>query len=141
MVAFVDTSVLVAVLYPESFHLAAVAALRRADARLISALVQIEVASAISKKVRMGEIHRSKGQAILTLLNSQLDEGVFEMVPTSAAGFHQAYEWIVGMNTSLRAADAIHLACAAEHDATLVTADRQLSESAAALGIDYKLVK
>ena len=43
-------------------------------------------------------------------------------------------------NLGLRAADALHIAIAAGHGATICTLDRRLAEAASALGVNAALV-
>jgi predicted nucleic acid-binding protein len=51
-----------------------------------------------------------------------------------------ARDWIGLFNTRLKSLDAIHLAIASSEGMTLVTADQEISESAATLSLDIMLL-
>ena len=137
---FIDTSVVVAYLCPEPLHGRAVRAMSGARGRLVSPLVRVEVASALSLKARTGEMDDKSARLVANELSRQIDDGVFIMREVGTADHRQAHDWIMALRTPLRPADAIHLACAASHGATLLTADRQLAASAKLLGVKCKLI-
>ena len=102
---------------------------------LISVLTEVEVASALARWVRGGEITESDAKRISTAFKEDLNEGRFERCPLSAHHFKRAQRWIEGRQTPLRTLDALHLASAASEGAELVTEDRALLRAAATLGV------
>jgi predicted nucleic acid-binding protein len=138
---FIDTSVLVAYLCPEALHEHAVRAMSGTSPRLITPLVRVEVASALSLKTRTGEMDAKSARLVVGELSRQIDDGIFILREVGTEDYRQAHDWIMAFNTSLRAADAIHLACAASHGATLLTADKLLAASAKSLGVKCKLIR
>lgn len=138
---FIDTSVLVAWLCPEAMNDAAARAMSDAGVRLISPLVRVELASALSIKTRTGEMPLRSARMVLTELSKLIDQGVFVIRAIEPEHYRQASDWIATFSTPLRAADAVHLACSAAWGAVLLTTDRQLAASAAVLGVKHKLVR
>jgi len=59
----------------------------------------------------------------------------FTVVPVSRLQFRTAVRFVEQHVLGLRAGDALHLAICADHGATLCTLDRQLSDTASALGV------
>lgn len=101
---------------------------------LVSDFAAAEVASALSRLVRMGLLDGADAAARL---------GDFEIwraataspVDIHAADARLAYALVRRFDLRLRAPDALHLAIARRLDANLVTLDRRLADAAAALGV------
>jgi hypothetical protein len=64
----------------------------------------------------------------------------FEILPISGAQFCIAARFADQYVLGLRAADALHLAIAVDHGATIVTLDQRLAEAATALGVSARLL-
>jgi len=132
---YLDTSVLL----PRLVEEAASAALRhyltaRHEERLVSDFAAAEVASALSRLVRMGLLSGPEGYARLA------DFDAWRAATSAAVDVHAsdarlAYAYVRRFDLKLRAPDALHLAVARRLDATLITLDRRLARAAQELGI------
>jgi uncharacterized protein len=101
---------------------------------LVSDFAAAEVASALSRLVRMGRLQANDGAACLT------DFDVWRAAMTTVAEIHASDVRVAGVyvrrfDLGLRAPDALHLAIARRLDATLVTLDRRLASAAREMGI------
>jgi uncharacterized protein len=101
---------------------------------LISDFAAAEVASALSKLVRMRQIAAADASSALS------DFEIWRAATSSSADVHAAdvrfaYAYVRRFDLHLRAPDALHLAIVRRLDATLVTLDRRLATAAEALGI------
>ena len=117
---YIDTSVLIAAL-------------------TISEWVATEFSAALSIKIRTGQIevrHRAESLAAFTRLSAES----FEILPISGAQFRTAARFADQYALGLRAGDALHLAIAVDHGATIVTLDHRLAEAATALGVSARLL-
>jgi predicted nucleic acid-binding protein len=77
---------------------------------------QVELASLVSRKVRMGELSAAEAEAVCREFERMLSES-FELLAPAAADFVAAARYLKVPKTSLRAGDALHLAIAANHGA------------------------
>ena len=77
---------------------------------------QIELASLIARKLRMGEFSATKAEAVRREFDRMLHESFEVLLPTAAA-FALATKFLALPKTGLRAGDAFHLAIAASHGA------------------------
>ncbi len=77
---------------------------------------QVELASLVSRKVRMGELAVSDADALRREFERVLDES-FEVLLPTAADFRAATKLLEAPRTGLRAGDAFHLAIAATRGA------------------------
>jgi predicted nucleic acid-binding protein len=77
---------------------------------------QVELASLVSRKVRMGELSTAEAEAVRREFERMLSES-FELLVPSAADFAAAARYLEVPKTGLRAADALHLAIATNHGA------------------------
>jgi uncharacterized protein len=103
----------------------------------VSDFAAAEVASALSRLVRMGRLQSTDGAACLS------DFDVWRAAMTSAAEIHAVDVRLAGtyvrrFDLGLRAPDALHLAIARRLDATLVTSDRRLAAAARELGVAFE---
>ena len=138
---YIDTSILVAALTNEAATLRMQIWLgeQAAGDLTISEWVATEFSAALSIKIRMGQIearHRAEALAAFTRLSVYS----FGTLPISGAQFRTAARFADQHAFGLRAGDALHLAIAADHGATIVTLDRGLVTAAAALGVSARLV-
>lgn len=137
---YFDTSVIVAFYCPESLSGDAEHSLRAARSLFISPLVEVELASAVSRKVREKTLAVTDGARIIAEFKTHIDQGIFQMVSISSIHFACAFNWIASFITSLRTFDAIHCAVASQINETLVTADVSLAQSAKILHVKYRLL-
>ena len=94
---------------------------------------QVELASLVSRKVRMEELSPAEAEAVRREFDRLLSES-FELLVPAAADYAAAAEYLERPRTGLRAGDALHLAVAAGHgtkkiltlDAGLINAGKLL---------------
>jgi uncharacterized protein len=138
---YLDTSLLVAALTneAETGRVQAWLAGQDADGIAISDWVTTEFSSALSIKLRAGQIepvHRADALAMFTRLSADS----LTVLPVSGLQFRTAARFADQYALGLRAGDALHLAICADHGATLCTLDRRLSEAGPALGVKTMLL-
>jgi len=102
----------------------------------ISDLTLVEVASALARWVRHGELSEAQALTIERALDADVEAGRLAVHPLTRGHTRLAQRWLLGRQVGLRTLDALHLACAALIDAQLVTFDRELAREATALGIE-----
>jgi predicted nucleic acid-binding protein len=109
------------------------------DELTISDWVVAEFSSALSIKLRTGNIGLAARAEALGLFG-RFCATTFTILPVSRADFRMAARFADQHTLRLRASDALHLAIAAQHGATLCTLDRPLSEATTTLGVKALLV-
>ncbi len=135
MSAYLDASVLLPRLVEEPGSAAVDDYLSRSQHKLlISDFAAAEVASALSRLVRMRQLSAADASACLS------DFEVWRAATSSPVDVHApdvrlAYAYVRRFELRLRAPDTLHLAIAHRLDATLVTLDRRLERAAKQLGI------
>jgi len=138
---YIDTSVLVAYYCPEPMSEKAegflIAHLRPA----ISTLTEVEMFSALSRKVREGGLSRKDAGDIIAKFLSHVSGHFYTYLLVEPHHFRLARDWIGLLNTNLKTLDALHLAVAYVEDLTFVTADQRLAESARSLRLDVVMLK
>ena len=105
---------------------------------LVSDLAAAEVASALSRLVRMGRLTGADAAARLTDFDAWR-AAMSLPVDIRAADARLAYAYVRRFDLRLRAPDALHLAIARRVDATLITLDRRLASAARELGIAVEM--
>jgi predicted nucleic acid-binding protein len=108
---------------------------------VISDLVEVEIASALARWVRMRELSEAQAVLLQCAFAEDSENGCYRCMAVSHRHFRQAREWLLVRKTSLRTLDTLHLACARDRNAELVTADRLLAKGAQVLGIGYRLLE
>jgi predicted nucleic acid-binding protein len=103
---------------------------------LISALTEVEVASALARWVRMGELSEPQANRIESAFHDDVSHGRFLLCSIENTHYHRASTWIGSRKTSLRTLDALHLACAEYQQARLISEDEVLIQAAHFFGID-----
>jgi predicted nucleic acid-binding protein len=110
---YLDTCVLLALLTPEVHSPAASAFLEQAAETLaISPWSATELHSALALKVRTGALSATDADRVLEVFESSLAPGLL-WLDLETDDFRNANACLRGWSTSLRAADALHLAIAA----------------------------
>jgi len=137
---YIDTSVLAAYYCPESLSAKVQAALGAVDDPAISALVEVELHSAVSQKVRTGELDPVMANRIVSQFRVHLSDGYFRMVPIEAREYALARDWLARFTTPLRTLDALHLAAAFASGLEVLTADARLARAARELGVRSRLI-
>ncbi len=95
---------------------------------------QVELASLVSRKLRMGEFSSAEADAVRGEFDRVLSES-FELLLPTALDFATAAKYLETPGTGLRAGDALHLAIAVNHgarqiltlDMGLIDAGRQMT--------------
>ncbi len=133
---YIDTSVLVASFTAETSTLAAQAWLAKHQNHqlAISPWVKTEFYSAMAMKRRLKEISDLAFAEISTKF-IEVERDTFYNLAISQAHFQEAAKIVAQHMLKLRAADALHLAIAAENGATLCTLDQTLFDAGTALSI------
>ena len=93
-----------------------------------------EVSSALSLKLRTGALDRADRAGALASFHRMAAETLI-LLPIHSLHFQVAARFADRHDLALRAGDALHLAIAADHGATLVTLDRKLHDAALELGV------
>lgn len=137
---YFDTSLLVPFYCPEVHSLAAERALVNSSQPCISLLSQTEFSSALSLKLRMGQIDIATAHRILGEFENHLVGGYYSCFPMRATEIELARDWIAQFSTPLRTLDALHLAIAHTNGCELLTADKGLDKSAKILHVSCSLV-
>jgi len=140
---YLDTSVLMALYRQEPLTEAAEALVadRTDTTAAVSELTRTEALSVLSRWVRTREIDASGAEAIERAIAADLEAGALAKVSFPDTAWWRARQWIGRFDTSLGTLDALHLACAAEHGLTLVTADRTLADAVQALDTHVRLLE
>jgi uncharacterized protein len=138
---YLDTSVIAPFYWAEVLSDTVQELLRTETKPSLSQLVEVELFSALSRRVRMREISQEEARAIANRFQTHLDNDFYLRIPIEPINYQLARGWISRFNTSLRTLDAIHLACASSNNLCLVTADEALAASAESLKIEVQLLK
>ena len=136
MKLYLDTSVLVALLTRDPQTSRAFRYLNDITPNLIvSDYAAAELASAIARRVRVGELTVDAARTAFATFDGFLPEAV-QRVETSSADIKNAERFLRRLDLVLRAPDAIHIAIAQRIDAPLVTFDEKMANSARMLKVE-----
>lgn len=135
---YLDSSVTVAALTAEAATDRVLTWLRK-NSFEISDWVFTEVASALSRKHRMGLVSTEHKRQALAQFERQFVAGT-QLFTVNRGHFHRAAVLVDQAPIGLRAGDALHLAIAEDNSATLCTLDKRQAEAGAALGVATLLI-
>ena len=133
---YVDTSVLVALVVHEPHSVAVASWYGRAKGELVSAVWCVtEFASALGIKRRTGQLDEAQAESAWANF-SRLAANDLQLLPLEPAHYHRAALLVLDASSSLRAGDALHLACAEQVGAkSIATLDNGMAREAARLKI------
>jgi predicted nucleic acid-binding protein len=105
---------------------------------LVSDLAVTEIVSAVARRLHQRSFTREAARRLQHAILQRLDEGVYHRVELTRDVHRRAEHFLLLAleGTSLRAADALHLALATSgHAASLATFDTRLAAAARARGL------
>lgn len=138
---YVDTSVLAAYYCPEPLSDRAQQALREGGEPAISWLVEVELVSALARKVRVREMRAADSRRIQGLFQSHLEQGIYTRLALDGAHFAKARELLATFTVTLQTLDALHVAVAAIQDCPFLTADARLAKACEKAGVTARLIR
>lgn len=133
----VDASVAVKWFLPEPGSSAARDLLFSADKLIAPALIRVEVAAAITRKVRLAEISAAEAEAACALWMDALSKGVITLSP-DGEDLMAAVALALRLRHPLQ--DCLYLAAAQRREGFVITADPKFAERAMQLSMDVRLL-
>ena len=137
---YVDTSVLAAYYCPEPLSAQAQRVLQEERELALSSLVEVELVSALARKVRTHEMRLVDARRVQTAFQAHLDQGMYTRFALQSRHFAKAQEWLATFRVALQTLDALHIAVAAAEAAILLTADAALARACAKVGVGARLL-
>jgi predicted nucleic acid-binding protein len=134
---YVDTSALVKFYYPEEGSDRVEELLLKADRVYISDLTMVEMAAALTQKVRTGDLSKRAETMIWTAFLDDMNAGTVEMAPLLERHYSKAANIIreYGGKHGIKTLDALHLSLAHSlRDSSLLSSDKILLRIATAMG-------
>ena len=135
MNVYVDASVLVALFTNDPLTRRADGFLRREGPALaVSDFARAEFASAVSRRVRTGELTTGEAREAFSAVDVWTARAV-QSLTTSSADVAAATAFLRRLDLPLRTPDALNIAIAERSGCTLLTFDRKMAENAKAVGL------
>jgi predicted nucleic acid-binding protein len=134
MSIYLDASLVIPTLVQETTSGAVEAYLKSRPDRLISDFTAAEVASGLSRLVRMNQLASEEANARLADFEAWRAASS-SPIDVHAADVRLAYAYVRRFELKLRAPDALHLAIARRLDATFATLDRHLAKVGQEIGV------
>jgi predicted nucleic acid-binding protein len=135
---YVDTSLLLPVYVPEVNSELANSVVKGAEDLLVSDLTVAEFLVGLARKVKLGTLSQELATQVQEAFKRHMAEGHLRRVAVVSSHSEAAGQLASTSPLILRSLDAIHLAVAVEHKATIATLDGRLS--AAARAMDVKIL-
>ncbi len=137
---YIDTSVLAAYYCPEPLSEKAEKIITASGKPAISTLTQLELFSAVSRKVREG-LSLEDGNRIIRLFENHLvEQKMYRLLDIDQHHYTMAANWIAQFNTPLRSLDGLHMAVSSTAQLNLLTADGKLAKAARFFGLESTLL-
>lgn len=140
MKLYIDTSVLLPAYVPERMSDKAVTRLSEAGEICVSRLAEVEFYSALARKMRMRELDPAQVQRVADTFARHLHSGLYTTLRISNEAFDLSCNYLKKFASNLRTLDALHLACCANAQLTLITADKTLAECARQFDVASELL-
>ena len=118
---YLDTSILAAYYCPEPLSEKVEKIIISAKRPCISFLTEVELASAISRKIREKNLSPEDGNKIFNQFQIHLKESIYRLISVEDRHYQTAKNRILQFAVPLKTLDAIHLAIAAEGDLPILT--------------------
>lgn len=134
----VDTSALVKFYYPEPDSDKIETLLLRTERIYITNLTVVEMASALSKKVRMGDITKEQETVLWNTFLDDLQTGQMEVVALNERDYLKAADLIrkLGSRYGIKTLNSLQLSAAHSlHHAAFLCSDTTLAKTAVKIGI------
>ncbi|WP_263840144.1 type II toxin-antitoxin system VapC family toxin [Salinibacter sp.] len=141
MIQYVATSILAAYCCPELLSGRVEQRLRALRPPVVSWLTDVEMHSALAKKVRRGELAEEDAERVQDLFRTHMFHILYEVAAIEHGDFVQARQWIARMDTALRTLDALHLAVAHRRGLEVLTADEGLADAGRTFELDLELMR
>ncbi|HLF86759.1 MAG TPA: type II toxin-antitoxin system VapC family toxin [Nitrospiria bacterium] len=136
---FIDTSSLVKFYYPEVDSNKVESLLLESDLIYISYLTVVEMASALQKKVRIGDLKKHMCTVIWNTFMDDLDAEKIELIPIADRYYFKAADLIkeYGGRYGIKTLDSLQLSVASSlHDPMFLCSDKRLNKVASLIGIN-----
>ncbi|MHC5725861.1 MAG: type II toxin-antitoxin system VapC family toxin [Nostoc sp.] len=138
---YLDTSIIAPLYWTEALSNAVEQLLLNETEIGLSQLVEVELVSALSRRVRMREISQQDAIAIVERFQADLNSEFYTKIAVETVHYNLARDWISRFDTPLRTLDALHLAIAFQNNIPFVTADEAIATSAEVLGVEVLLLR
>lgn len=132
---YADTSLLLPAYVPEAQSELASSILESASSISISDLTVAEFYVGLARKVKLGELTASQSDAVRSVFDSHLQQGILQRVTLLPRHSEAAGDLASKSPLTLRTLDALHLAVAAELGIAVATFDGRLANAGRSLDL------